>query len=126
MVAQFVRNAPALFVRNLIAKAAYALGDFEPLAPGAGIAPGLIAAWCAALIGMGMVMRDQVPVGFRGPIRAVPAALGLSQLLIVIVFFPHVYGDRLILPFYILLLPYAALGAMRAIDFLVPPDGNAP
>ena len=71
-------------------------------------------------------MRNQVLDGLRGPIRALPAVLGLSQLLMVIVFFPHVYGDRLMLPFYILLLPYAALGAMRALDFLVPPDGHAP
>jgi hypothetical protein len=34
---------------------------------------------------------------------------------------PHI-DDRVILPFYVLLLPYAALGMLRAIDFLVPPE----
>lgn len=91
---------------------------------GAGTSPGLIAIWWAALIGIGVLMWGRVPDGLQGPVRALPAILGLSQFIIVTLIFPHVYVDRLILPLYILLLPYAALGMMRAVDFLVPPEGE--
>jgi len=67
------------------------------------------------------LMSGRVGGELRGPIRAAAAALSLCALA-VMMFVPVADVDRLILPFYILLLPYAALGMIRAVDFLVPPE----
>ena len=120
MVLEFAHHAPRLFLLNLGNKALYALGLFDALAPGEGVARGLVATWWAALIGMGALMWGRSPDGLPGAIRWLPAVLSFSQFAVVTLVFPNVYGDRLLLPIYILLLPYAALGLIRTIDFLVP------
>jgi hypothetical protein len=112
------------FLREVAAKALYGLGDLERRVPGAGAASGLILTWCAALLGVGLLVRGHAPDGLHGPVRALPAVLSLSHFAVVVLLVPHLDGDRLILPFYVLLLPYAALGTTRAIDFLVPPEDD--
>jgi hypothetical protein len=115
-IVPFARNAQGMLARNVAVKALYALGDFGRLVPGAGAASGLIFTWCAALIGAGRLMWGHVPDGLHGPARVLPAALSLG----------HFFAVTLLsaLPFYVLLLPYAAVGMMGAIDFLVPPEDS--
>ncbi|MSO55915.1 MAG: hypothetical protein EXQ55_03195 [Acidobacteria bacterium] len=120
-VLQFAWHMPSAFLQNLARKVLYSLGFFSVLVPNAGTAPGLIATWWAALIGFGVLLWGRVPEGLRGPARAVPAMLSLSHFAAVTIIFPQ--STRFtILPLYILLLPYAALGMVRAVDFLVPPE----
>jgi dolichyl-phosphate-mannose-protein mannosyltransferase len=121
MVAQFAQSAPRLFIQNLAHKALYALGFFDAYLPRASPAPGLIATWFAALIGLGVLMWHQVTGGVRGPIRAVPFAISASNFLVVTLIFP---AERLIIPLYVLLLPYAALGIMWTVDFIAPPEAE--
>jgi hypothetical protein len=47
-------------------------------------------------------------------IAAIPLLLAASHFAAVVIFLPHVYGDRLIVPFYALLVPYAAIPAIAA------------
>jgi hypothetical protein len=119
MVVQFARAAPRLFVDNLQHKALYTLGFFSVYVPTEGTAPGLIATWSAAVIGVAVMIWGRVSEGLPGPVRALPLAIAVSHFFVVTLFFPV---ERLIIPLYILLLPYAALGIMWSIDFLVPPE----
>jgi hypothetical protein len=100
-------------VANLPNKAIYGLG---------GTIPWLVATRWAALLGMGFLIFGRVESGLHGPVRALPAMLSLSYFIVVTAIVPRAYGDRLILPFYVLLLPYAALGMTRAVDFVVPAE----
>jgi hypothetical protein len=122
-VVPVAQNAPGLSANDMAGRALYVLGFLGKLVPGAGTSPGLIVTWWAALIGFGALTWGSVPEGLRGPVRALPATLCLSQF-IVAVMFSHVYAASVILPVYVLLLPYAALGTLRSIDFLVPADAE--
>jgi hypothetical protein len=118
-VIQFARAAPRLFVDNLRHKALYTLGFFSAYVPTDSTAPGLVATWSAALVGVAVMIWGQVNAGLRGPIRALPFLIAVSHFFVATLIFPV---ERLIIPLYILLLPYAALGIMRSVDFLVPPE----
>ena len=89
------------------------------LHPGEGTAPGLIANWSFALIGVAVMIWGRVTEGLRGPIRALPLAIAVSYFLVVTLVVPV---ERHIVPLYLLRLPCAALGIMWSIDFLVPPE----
>jgi len=106
-------------VENFEQNARYALGFSSAVAPTRGPAPGLIATWSAALIGLAVMMWAPPADGLRGPIRAVALAVAVSQFFVVTLIVPV---ERLIIPLYILLLPYAAVGVIWSIDFLVPPE----
>ncbi len=110
------RQFDGLVVRNLANKALYALGFFGALGSGEDNRPGLIAMWSAALVGLSLLVWPGVGEGLRGPIRLLPALLSLAYLLVAIACFPHVYVDRLVLPLYVLLLPYAAVTVAFAAD----------
>lgn len=115
-VIEFARQAPGPFARHLGQKAVYALGLFHwsGLTPSAtGSAP-YVVVWALAILGLAIAWR-------RGPVSAPLAALLLPGLVSgahffsVVAIFPNIYGDRLILPLYVLLLPYAgyALAALK-------------
>ena len=104
MVVEFARHAPRLFLRGLRSKALYALGLFSALRPGAGWSPALVVMWAGAALGIAGVIRSRD----RPPLWWLPAAIAASHFSAVVVIFPDVYGDRLILPLYVLLIPYAA------------------
>jgi hypothetical protein len=73
------------------------------------------------LIGLGVLSARRVTGGMRGPIRALPFAISAGNFLVVTLVFP---AERLIIPLYILLLPYAAVGIMWIVDCLVPPEAE--
>jgi 4-amino-4-deoxy-L-arabinose transferase-like glycosyltransferase len=97
-VIEYAWHEPAAFGQNLVNKALYSLGYFNPLVPGAGVSLVLIAIWIAALAGVAVTPRD--------PARQIPALIALCLFASVIVIFPSHF--RLIFPCYVLLLPYAA------------------
>jgi len=106
-VLEYAAQAPRAFVRHLARKAAYALGFFGwsglPAARGVGLAYVLI--WVGAVVGI----ARQWPRGGGTAMRLIPLAIGVSQLAAAVLVFPHIHGGRLILPAYVMLVPYASL-----------------
>jgi len=96
--------APGSFAANLGRKALFALGFYEPYAPGWGYSPVYIAVWLSAIGGLSAALRS--PVVARIPLL-LPLSIALTQFVAVVLVYPK--GERLILPIYILLVPYAAI-----------------
>jgi hypothetical protein len=111
IVLEFARQAPGAFLRNLLNKALYVLGFFGAYLEGGRAVPMLIATWMAALAGA--CVRAPITEGAGGGVRAIPGLMAISHFAALVLIFPHIYGDRLVLPFYVLLLPYAAVGVSR-------------
>ena len=97
--------APGSFAANLGRKALFALGFYEPYAPGWGYSPVYIAVWLSAASGVSR-SRLRSPVVPRIPLL-LPLMIALTQYVAVVLVYPK--GERLILPIYILLVPYAAI-----------------
>ncbi len=110
-VLEYARQQPASFVRGLWRKALYTLGWYRGLVPEAGASPFYLATWMSALAGLFLVNRGMTPVAVPGSAWALsmPWLLAIAHFAAAVIFFPHVYGDRLIIPFYVLLVPYAAM-----------------
>jgi hypothetical protein len=116
-VIEFAIVAPGEFARGLGRKALFALGFYEPYAPGWGWSPVYIAVWTSAIAGLVIAFRRaHVP----RLAAALPALVALTQYVAVVIVYPK--GERLILPVHTLLLPYAALtlaglagAAMRSV-----------
>ena len=102
--------APASFAANLGRKALFALGIYEPYAPGWGYSPVYIAVWLSAIAGLSVALRS--PIVSAIPLL-LPLAIAVTQFVAVVMVYPK--GERLILPIYILLVPYAAI----ACDWIV-------
>jgi hypothetical protein len=111
-VVEYARQRPRAFVGGLARKALYTLGWFDPLVPGAGYSSLYIATWILASIGVAALrwIRPAAPYA----IVAIPLLLAASHFVVVVTFLPHVYGDRLIVPFYMLVVPYAAIPVIAA------------
>lgn len=105
-VAEYARQQPRAFVRGLWQKARFTLGWFEEMLPGAGTSFFYIAVWMSAIAGTVLLWWIR-PTSL--PLAAIPLLLALSHFTAVVLFQPHVYGDRLIMPLYVLLVPLVAL-----------------
>ena len=108
---EFARHAPLAFARNLFRKALYTLGFFSAYVGDAGWSPLLVVVWVVALIGLVMQLNER-PFDWS---KMVPAAIAASHFAAVTIIFPDVYVDRLIVPFYALILPYAGLACWKAL-----------
>ena len=97
--------APGSFAANLGRKALFALGFYEPYAPGWGYSPVYIAVWLSAIAGLSD--RASLPASSPRVPLLLPLAIALTQFVAVVLVYPK--GERLILPIYILLVPYAAI-----------------
>jgi hypothetical protein len=106
-VIEYAIAAPAAFSANMGRKALFALGFYEPYAPGWGYSPVYIATWLAAVAGVVMAWR-QVPPGNGIPVL-LPLSIAFTQFVAVVLVYPK--GERLILPVHTLLVPYAAIAA---------------
>lgn len=106
-VIMFAVQAPARFAVNLWKKALFTLGFFGALMPGRSTARDLIVVWVLALGGVLVVATLTIESGCRGVPRAIPGALALCHFVAGVIVFP--FDVRLILPFYVLLLPYVAV-----------------
>jgi hypothetical protein len=77
--------------------------------------------WIAALAGGLALAWPGVSEGARGAPRVVPALLALSHLAAVVLLaptiymVPNVYGERLVFPLAVLMLPYAATGLAAVV-----------
>ncbi len=113
-VVEYAFQLPGEFIGNLARKAVYTVGLFERSgidAVGVGVPDAswlYVALWCLALVGAVRILR--APDGLPWPIVLLPGLLALSHFAAVVLILPHWYGDRLILPLYPLLVPYAAFG----------------
>ena len=69
---EYAITAPGLFALHLGRKALFALGFYEPYAPGWGYSPVYIAVWTSALVGVWLVVRRSrqvIPVLLPGADR---------------------------------------------------------
>jgi hypothetical protein len=109
-VIEYAVSAPAVFAQNIGRKALFALGFYEPYAPGWGYSPVYILVWITAIAGLSLaVRRSSAPFS-----AAIPALIAVSQYAAVVIVYPK--GERLILPIHVLLVPYASLVLGRLID----------
>ena len=109
MAIEFARHAPRAFARNLLNKALYTLGFFDAYVDGAGWSPLYVCVWVSALAGALILGIRGAPYGPATLAHWIPAVIAASHFAAVTLIFPNTYGDRLILPFYALILPYSAL-----------------
>ncbi len=119
-VIEYARQKPGAFAAGLWMKARYALGWFETLRPNAGTSSFYIATWVLALVGVIGLVRVH-PMSM--PLALLPLGLAISQFAVLVIFRPMVYGDRMMVPMYLLLVPLAAVpiaGAARAADRIAP------
>ena len=104
-VIEYAITAPGLFARQLGRKALFALGFYEPYAPGWGYSPVYIAVWTTAIAGAIIALKraaQPIPV-------LLPALIAITQFAAVVIVYPK--GERLIVPIYTLLVPYSAVTA---------------
>jgi hypothetical protein len=102
-VIEYAIAAPGAFTANMLRKAAFALGFYEPYAPGWGYSPVYISTWIAAAAGIVLLWR-------RGGERwamLLPLLIAATQYAALVVVYPK--GERLILPIHTMLVPYASV-----------------
>ena len=109
-VIEYAINAPGRFAQNIGRKALFALGFYEPYAPGWGYSPVYIAVWTTAGVGLILVLRSGRPA----IVVLLPALMALTQFIAVVIVYPK--GERLIVPIHTLLIPYSAVTAWHAIQ----------
>ena len=107
-VVEYAWWQPRAFFGNWAAKARYTLGWFDELSEDHERTSAFyVAAWLTALAGL--VMLPWAPSQASLCARLIPMLMALSGFATAVMFFPYVYKDRLILPFYALLVPYAGI-----------------
>lgn len=111
-VVEYARQQPRAFGHGLWRKAKYTLGWFEAIRPDAGTSTFYIVTWIAALVGVAVLPwiapRRSLIAG------VIPLLVAAAHFAAVVLFQPHVYADRLIMPLYMLLVPYAAIPLIAA------------
>ena len=107
-VIEYALTAPGSFIQHQLRKSLFALGFYEPYAPGWGYSPVYIAVWTTAIVGLILVWRSGQP----SIVVLLPALIALTQFVAVVIVYPK--GERLIVPIHTLLVPYSAIAAWRA------------
>ena len=108
-VIEYAITAPGLFAQNMVRKAVFALGFYEPYAPGWGYSPVYIAVWTTAVAGLLLAWRSQ-----RSIVVLIPALIAITQYVAVVIVYPK--GERLIVPIHTLLLPYSMVTAWSVLQ----------
>ena len=108
-VVEYAITAPSRFARHQGRKALFVLGFYEPYAPGWGASPIYIAGWMLAVAGLVVAGRSSA-----APLSTVilPGVIAASQFMALVVVYPK--AERLILPIYALLAPYAGIAVAAA------------
>lgn len=114
-VIEYAITAPATFLQHQGRKALFALGFFEPYAPGWGYSPVYISVWVTAVAGVLLLLRRRGP---DAAIALIPAMMAVTQFIAVVIVYPK--GERLILPVHVLLVPYSAIALHRWLRFRSP------
>jgi hypothetical protein len=107
-VIEYAITAPDLFAQNMARKAVFALGFYEPYAPGWGYSPVYIAVWTTAVAGLVMGWRTQRSIAIW-----LPGLMAITQYAAVVIVYPK--GERLIVPIHTLLLPYSMITAWTVL-----------
>lgn len=105
-VVEYAIARPGPFAANMGRKALFALGFYEPYAPGWGYSWVYIAVWMSAIAGLLVVLQGS---GADRITLAVPFLIALTQYAAVVIVYPK--GERLILPIHTMLVPYSAVAA---------------
>ena len=109
-VIEYAITAPGSFAHNIGRKTLFALGYYEPYAPGWGSSPVYIAVWVSAVAGAVLAVRGAAhPLPFL-----LPALIAITQFVAVVIVYPK--GERLIVPIYAMLVPYSAVTAWRLLQ----------
>jgi dolichyl-phosphate-mannose-protein mannosyltransferase len=111
-VVEYARQQPRAFGHGLWLKAQYTLGWFDAMRPQAGTSWFYVVTWSAALIGLAC-LRWITP-SCPAVVVLIPLIVALAHFAVVVLFQPHVYGDRILMPFYMLIVPYAAIPVIAA------------
>jgi hypothetical protein len=117
-VAEYAFQRPGEFAGNLGRKAVYSVGLFELSGVGrgeSGASLWYLGMWSACLAGVIRLTRS--PTRHWTPAAALPGLAALGHFAAVVLIFPYIYGDRLILPLYPLLAPYAALAVEPFVNW---------
>lgn len=112
IVIEYAITAPGQFALNLGRKALFALGFYEPYAPGWGYSPVYIAVWTSALWGLLLAARRSD----SWIVATLPALIAATQYVALVIVYPK--GERLIVPIHTLLVPYACVAAAQVLDHL--------
>ncbi len=115
-VVEFAITAPSAFAAGIARKAAFALGFYEPYAPGWGYSPVYILVWTSAMAGLALAWRRRLVPGVA---VMLPLVIALTQYAAVVIVYPK--GERLILPIHTLLAPYAAIAAHGLVTLIFRP-----
>ena len=109
-VIEFAVQAPGEFAQGLGNKALYTIGFFRlsRLPGGDNMRTSwlYVGMWALALAGVARIARGSPPV--RNAAIWLPATAALGHFVFMVLVIPFGYSDRLILPLYPLLIPYAA------------------
>jgi hypothetical protein len=111
VVLEYAIQQPSAFAANMGHKLLFVLGYYELYAPGWGYSPVYIATWISALAGLWLAIRNR-----RGEIwpLLIPAIVSVIQFVAIVVIYPK--GERLVVPVYVVLLPYSAAAAWFALN----------
>jgi hypothetical protein len=110
-VIEYAITAPGRFALHQGRKALFALGFYEPYAPGWGYSPVYIAVWVTALGGLAVALR----LGTLPPAAvSIPALIAIVQFMAVVIIYPK--GERLIVPIHTALLPYVPIALWAATN----------
>ncbi len=109
-VIEYAITAPEAFLRHQGRKALFALGFYEPYAPGWGYSPVYIGVWVTAIAGIYFSLRLHTPAR---AVALIPAMVAVTQFVAVVIVYPK--GERLIVPIHALLVPYAAIALWRLL-----------
>jgi hypothetical protein len=108
-VVEYARRSPGPFFDLWRKRAAYVLGSFATLAPGGGRSIFYMSVSSTALLGLLILILRPAWLPGVSPATFIPLSLALAHGAVLAMTFATVYGDRLLLPFYALLAPYAAI-----------------
>jgi hypothetical protein len=111
VVVEYAIQRPLAFAANIGRKLLFVLGFYEPYAPGWGYSPVYIATWLSAIAGLLLSIRYR-----RGEIwpLLIPAIVSIVQFAAIVVIYPK--GERLMVPCYVVLIPYSAAAAWFALN----------
>lgn len=113
-VVEYARQSPRVFVVSWVKRAAFTVGSFATLDPGSGRSIFYMTAAAAAVAGLVLLLARLSWLPQAGWPWLIPLSLALAHWAVLIVIFPSVYGDRLLLAFYALIAPYAGVAAYAA------------
>ena len=109
-VVEYAISAPGPFARNLGRKTLFALGFYEPYAPGSGYSVVVLGIALGCVAGFVLALRARAA---PASIVCLPALVALSHFVAVVLVYPK--HERLILPFHVILVPYAAVALDRLL-----------